>query len=344
MSLVLFVLGFIGVIAGLAMIGFGIPINEFSLGNTLIFAGTTVLTGGFILIGLGAAVAQLQRIVDALAARPMPRAGRTEPAEPQVSGGSRSSGQGGGRNFPPKTTPGWPGNEAQSMDPHYSGAPSYDAGYDQHDRPASNYAPMPRHPNDPQAYAPEYDEAPLAPARQIPAQAQAYAPQSYAPQSHAPQSYAPQRHNEIPEDTYRAPNATPRAHGLNGSGARHEPSLDAAAWRAAPPLDRPPHAANFDAMYPGEPRQNEPRQAKAPEPAARQQKQPEPAAEPRRSEQVAALRPSSEPRAVAVLKTGVVDGMNYTLYVDGSIEADLPQGMLRFASINDLRNHLEKNP
>ena len=35
--------------------------------------------------------------------------------------------------------------------------------------------------------------------------------------------------------------------------------------------------------------------------------------------------------------------MGYTLYVDGSIEAELPQGTLRFASINELRSHLEKN-
>jgi len=57
-------------------------------------------------------------------------------------------------------------------------------------------------------------------------------------------------------------------------------------------------------------------------------------------------RPGPEtlkPRAVAILKSGVVDGMGYTLYVDGSIEAELPQGTLRFASINELRSHLEKN-
>ncbi len=54
-------------------------------------------------------------------------------------------------------------------------------------------------------------------------------------------------------------------------------------------------------------------------------------------------RPPSEQRAAAILKSGVVDGMGYTLYVDGSIEAELPQGTLRFASINELRSHLEKN-
>ena len=50
-----------------------------------------------------------------------------------------------------------------------------------------------------------------------------------------------------------------------------------------------------------------------------------------------------EPRSIAILKSGVVDGMGYTLYVDGSIEAELPQGTLRFASINELRNHLSKS-
>jgi hypothetical protein len=50
-----------------------------------------------------------------------------------------------------------------------------------------------------------------------------------------------------------------------------------------------------------------------------------------------------KPRAVAILKSGVVDGMSYTLYVDGSIEAELPQGTLRFASIHELRAHLEQN-
>lgn len=54
-------------------------------------------------------------------------------------------------------------------------------------------------------------------------------------------------------------------------------------------------------------------------------------------------QPAEHPRDVAVLKSGVVDGMGYTLYVDGSIEAELPQGTLRFASINELRQHLEQN-
>jgi hypothetical protein len=69
---------------------------------------------------------------------------------------------------------------------------------------------------------------------------------------------------------------------------------------------------------------------------------------PRRETAVASALPADpqesevEPRTVAILKSGVVDGMGYTLYVDGSIEAELPQGTLRFASISELRSHLEK--
>ena len=36
-------------------------------------------------------------------------------------------------------------------------------------------------------------------------------------------------------------------------------------------------------------------------------------------------------------------GMAYTLFSDGSIEADLPQGKLRFGSITELRDHIEQS-
>jgi len=45
---------------------------------------------------------------------------------------------------------------------------------------------------------------------------------------------------------------------------------------------------------------------------------------------------------VTILKSGVVDGMAYSLYSDGSIEAQLPEGLMRFASIDELRAHLDQ--
>jgi hypothetical protein len=49
---------------------------------------------------------------------------------------------------------------------------------------------------------------------------------------------------------------------------------------------------------------------------------------------------ADRPPAVSILKSGVIDGMAYTLYSDGSIEAELPQGTMRFATIEELRVYL----
>jgi hypothetical protein len=54
-------------------------------------------------------------------------------------------------------------------------------------------------------------------------------------------------------------------------------------------------------------------------------------------------RPEDRPEVI-VLKSGVVDGMAYSLYSDGSIEAEMPEGMMRFASIDALRAHLDQRP
>ncbi len=53
--------------------------------------------------------------------------------------------------------------------------------------------------------------------------------------------------------------------------------------------------------------------------------------------------PDRTTAGVSVLKSGVVNGMSYTLYSDGSIEAQLPEGTLRFGSITELRNHIEQS-
>jgi hypothetical protein len=54
--------------------------------------------------------------------------------------------------------------------------------------------------------------------------------------------------------------------------------------------------------------------------------------------------PNEDQPPVTVLKSGVVDGMAYSLYSDGSIEAQMPEGMMRFASIDELRSHLDQRP
>jgi hypothetical protein len=41
-----------------------------------------------------------------------------------------------------------------------------------------------------------------------------------------------------------------------------------------------------------------------------------------------------------VYKSGVIDDMAYTLFMDGSIEAELPQGKVKFASVDELQKYL----
>ncbi len=59
------------------------------------------------------------------------------------------------------------------------------------------------------------------------------------------------------------------------------------------------------------------------------------------------LRLSSEPtrdeqEEPRILKSGIVGGMAYTLYSDGSIQAELPDGVVRFDSLHELRDHVAR--
>ena len=54
--------------------------------------------------------------------------------------------------------------------------------------------------------------------------------------------------------------------------------------------------------------------------------------------------PGETQPAVTVLKSGVVDGMAYSLYSDGSIEAQMPEGLMRFASLDELTAHIDRRP
>jgi hypothetical protein len=263
MSMVMFVIGCIAVMIGVAMIGFGIPVNEFSFGNTLIVSGTTLATGGLIVIGLSAVVNQLHRIAESTAGRAMMPTRLAEVPEAPAEARKASA----RIPFPPKTA-------MSAMT-----------------RPA---------------------ELPMAP----PADLDAEEPQSFAP-------------------TMRNPEAPPTVDdeaSLSPQDSMTPPVPDFGSPQpSAPP--REPASSYFDSMWPAKPR------TVIAEPPQHEMAQ-------RERESIARLtdpEPDSAPPRAAVLKSGVVDGMAYTLYVDGSIEAELPQGTLRFASIDELRSHLEQN-
>jgi hypothetical protein len=103
----------------------------------------------------------------------------------------------------------------------------------------------------------------------------------------------------------------------------------------AAPRPEPPHP---------EARPQPPRIEQRPEPFRPEPPRHEPARhEPIRPEPVQTEPIRSEPRPLSVLKSGVIDEMAYTLFTDGSIEAQLPDGTMRFASIEELRRHLDQN-
>ena len=100
---------------------------------------------------------------------------------------------------------------------------------------------------------------------------------------------------------------------------------------AAPPpspaLEAEPKVS-FESAWPSPARANgatEPQAARESEPAAAEPAKPD------------------LPPGVTVMKSGVVDGMAYTLYSDGSIEAQFAgESPIRFASFDALRAHVEQ--
>jgi hypothetical protein len=295
MAVLLFSVGTFALVAGLVMVGFGIPINEFSFGNTLISAGTTAAVGGLIIIALSVAVGQLRRIAELLAGDLPAR--YAQPMDLVEAAGAPSPAPGIPDRipFPPRPRSETPLPKMGSL-PVVPANTASDDGYDQFAAPT----------------LPNPEEAPMAVEDEI----------SLSP----PQPSG---------------GSAPKADARGPAGRGQEP---ATSWKpspaSTPPVgspSRPLQPARFDAMWPAE--------AKSPKSSVSDDTKPS-SGPARETFPPVSKRPESEaqkPRAVAILKSGVVDGMGYTLYVDGSIEAELPQGTLRFASINELRSHLEKN-
>ena len=299
MSVLLFVVGAIAVMVGVGMVGYGIPINEFSFGNTLIVAGTTAVVGGLIVIAISAAVSKLQRIAETLATRTPVRSSRPiEMFEPPS--GSRAAPMPGQIPFPPR-----PKSEAAVREAQ----PPADMAVEDH--PAAAAAPTLRNPDRPFAVVEEFE-------------VKEYEYVSLSPQQPMLAPAAVDQGEPAPPPPV-SDDAFPVA------GMRPQPAVDAP-WRSSPPppLERQSETSYFDALWPAESRP-----AKSP---VIDEAKPEP-----KRDLAPAPAPEAQSEPVAILKSGVVDGMAYTLYVDGSIEAELPQGTLHFASINELRDHLAKS-
>jgi hypothetical protein len=332
MNRVLLAIGLLATAAGFVTIGFGIPINAFSLGNTLIVAGTIAVAAGLILMGLASAIGQLRRIAEALAARPLPPQARSaESVEALVPPTARiiPAPPVPTRMPPPPRPP-----EVREPSPHEPRAPE-----PRFATPAASEPPGPLNwlrakprestaavqANPTPASTPEStmvdlpDEVPLSPR---PLQRPSMAP--------------------LPETTHE-----PRAW-LPGRMAA-EPKLAPEPMPRATPAAEPPRAQNggpFDVVWPEHPAAGPSSDSEKHEPKP-EMPTPPPFISRLREERVPERRADSQAKSAertpAILKSGVIDGMPYTLYADGSIEAELPQGTLRFASVDALRAHLERH-
>ena len=307
----LLILGAVIAAAGVVLIGPGLPFGGRDYDASIVTPGAVAIVGGLILIGLALAVRVLGRIEKALAARPLPHPVLQEEAaapaaeEPAAAAPARIP-------FPPK--------------------------------PVTGPAPLP--------------EPAVATPRVLPEDAALERLREKFPTlvrlenapvvEDADVSLSPKPSVRSDEVVTEANSAVARQ--TNGATPpRIEPRLEV----QARPASRPAQAKNFEAFWPKKQRPGQEVPAPAAEQPAAQQPLPvepvltpepvqfqfrEPAPEPR------PVAPAPEaPTTISVLKSGVVDGMAYTLYSDGSIEAQLPQGMLRFGSITELRNHIEQS-
>jgi hypothetical protein len=131
------------------------------------------------------------------------------------------------------------------------------------------------------------------------------------------------------------------AKGYSGNGAtppRAVPDIDARPRLSGSPAT--PKGRGLSGLWPGGQRREQTAAAHAQAAVARAL----PAGGPALAREALsdAVAPAShKAEAVSILKSGVIEGMAYTLYSDGSIEAQLPQGTLRFGSIAALRYHIE---
>lgn len=296
MMIAVLVAGIGFLLAGLAAVVEGIPVKEFSFGNTLILTGAMLVCTGAILLGVWAAVRELKNI-GPQSGRGIPKATSAANAALSATLGDQAPDDGGflfGGDQPAAENPG-------HAEP--AGSPPWHEEVASRDRVRVEAPALP-----------EPVEPAAKPKRNL----------LFASSSRKERERAQARPADAPATDPQPPSA------------------------AAPPVveaGEPP--ATFDDAWP------KPERARAPDapptptppPPRRSVRTPSTFTEPPAAPDRFPPTPRDQEQAqVTVLKSGVVDGMAYSLYSDGSIEAQMPEGMMRFASIDELRAHLDQRP
>ena len=271
--------GTVILVVGILAIGFGIPVKEFSFGNTLIVTGVLGACTGTLLIALSLVLRELKSISLALGAGNRPTERPRQGPDPFATPMAVPAGAG-------------PATGAPLPEDEHSGEHSHDA--------AAQAPP-----------APWQDE--LAARTRPPGEGE----------SAAPEAPTKKRRNLLFMSTKR------------DRAASAEPLAPADDHTAAEPAVAAEPPASFEDAWPASDRPRPEAKRRAARPSDGSEAFPSTAAPP-------PLRRPAESPPVTILKSGVVDGMAYSLYSDGSIEAQMSEGMVRFASIDELRNHLDQ--
>lgn len=165
----------------------------------------------------------------------------------------------------------------------------------------------------------------------------------------------PAKRESVPAPSSSSSRREPPSFGPREDGRDREPIHDRSEDSGFPePEERPRPRSRFGEP---EPRMS-PRPAAAPERGRPRPPMPErtPAPAPDRGPSFDAFEddaPPSPARGPApansgsgmsntIVRSGIIGGMAYTLYTDGSIEAELPIGTVRFASIEELQDHVSQ--
>jgi hypothetical protein len=287
-------------LAGLLAIGSGIPVKEFSFGNTLILTGTVAACTGMIILGLGMVVRELQNIARRLGPGLAAEARAGTALESGAAGGAldnEAPEDGGllfGRDQPAAQI-------AVHADPSVRSPPPWQGETTARDRIRAD-VPSAAEPGEAGAAAKLRRNLLFSSSRKERERAQTRTTEPSAADSDPAPTVPPPT-----AESSEGPRAT-----FEGAWPKSERS------RATDPPPRrsgraPPTFAETGAETTGADRRP---------PTAQNEEHP----------------------PVTVLKSGVVDGMAYSLYSDGSIEAQMPEGMMRFASIDELRAHLDQRP
>jgi len=318
MSLILLVFGILITGGGVVAIAFGSTVSDSAFGQSLIITGAITGVGGPLLMGAASLISQLSAIAESLRLRPTAHIPRL--ADARLPSDSQRR--------PPEAS------DPRLADP----------------RLPDPRLPDPRLP-DPRLPDPRLsDPRPTEPRQGEPRQPEAQPTEPTPPAAidvsgsaleRLRSSMRPDRVVANGEEVPLSPNGTGHHGAERKAEPRPEPEVrpgGPAETGKEPRLDflfrpkMPPRPTQnpeqFDSMWP----KRRPGDQSKPDEVARQ---PSAGGEPPRVER--------EPRSVAILKSGVVDGMAYTLYADGSIEAQLPHGTVRFGSIAELRAHIENN-